>query len=92
MAPEADPTNLQGLLQEVVRELRLGCEGAAGDRMRVFLEQMAAWLAGQSAEGYLDQERLLSLLKSLLSAQERADALALADGLEFELSPLLGDS
>ena len=45
MAPEADPTNLQGLLQEVVRELRLGCEGAAGDRMRVFLEQMAAWLA-----------------------------------------------
>ena len=81
------PEDLRANLADVVRDLRLGCEGAAGSALAHFLVGLHGWLS-QPRPGPSTQA-LLPLLGSLLEAQERADVLALADRLEYELAPLL---
>lgn len=82
MATEA----LHERLPEVVRDLRLGREGAAGEGLAALLVELHGWLQHSGP----DLAQLLPVLTRLLEAQERADALALADRLEFELLPRLG--
>ena len=76
---------LRDRLRAIVTDLRLGHEGAAGQALGQFLVELHTELGGTG----LEAPHMVDLLQTLLGAQERADLIALADGLEYDLAPHL---
>lgn len=74
-------------LEQTIRSLRLGCEGAAGEWLTDFIDCFTRQLTEQRIQ--VDGAMLNQLLNIIIQAQGRGDALLIADLLEYEIAPML---
>lgn len=81
--------SLSESLDLVVSELRLGAEAAGCDAFTEFIGDLSQALATPGA--ILEAESLLPVLQRALAAQTRTDYVELADLLQYELRPRIGD-
>ncbi len=88
MAVNADA--LSERLQQAVVLLRVGQEGAGGEAMADFTDQL--WAALSSGAFIIAPHLLEAILPQVIAAQQRGDWLWVADLLEYELGPLLDNS
>jgi hypothetical protein len=79
---------LKTQIHSIANDFRMGTVGAASDAFASFINDLIAFLG--SAPSDVDQAALLPLLERGLGAQQRADYIALADVLQYEIAPLLG--
>ena len=73
----------------IAEDFRRGASGAANDTFAQWIGEVIALL--DSGAGQADVPVLTALLQRGFEAQQRADYIALADVLQYELGPLLGE-
>ena len=76
------------LLQQVAIHFRLGMQGAGAEGMVLLIDQLLTDLQG-SPLSPIQLNELNAVLGEVLSAQQRHDALYLADLLQYRLAPLI---
>lgn len=92
MLPEAvpsddrseEPRELHALLLRAARMFRLGMEAEGSDCLLRIGDALEAWMTTAEPD---DERHVQAVLADLVAAQERGDALRIADLAEYELLP-----
>ena len=80
--------NLESTAKEIADNFRIGATGAANDAFATWIGEVLQVLEGGTSKP--DVIALSNLLQRGFEAQQRADYIALADLLQYEIGPLLG--
>ena len=76
-------------LKQAVIQFRLGMDGGGNAALVAFIDKLLLSMAATETAPLGPQA--LSLLKEIITGQQRGDFLYVADILEYEIQPLLGD-